>query len=327
MRGEDKRGSFAPTISGPCYRPAATVCWAGMKSSRVTKTPRADAAGPQAKTISLRGLTFRYYEWGQADHPSMLLLHGGAERALSWERFAALQAGQFRVIALEQRGHGESDWSDSYYPTECAADIAACIKSLGLAPVVLVGYSMGGRHAILCSAAQPALVRALVIEDYGAYLEGDEVERTSILYRDPQRVPEREEFRRRLKEYNPSFADEQIERIMTKNLRQWPDGRWSWHYDIRCLQQARAFITGQQPLWRQMVSHVQTPTLIVRGKDSKMISHESAALLRQLIKDSELVEEPGGNHHLHRYMPDALDRVVREFLARRAEPSLPLTSL
>jgi len=121
-------------------------------------------------TVRLRGLTFHYRDWG-GEGPPLLLLHGLASTSHIWDLTAPLLAERFRVLALDQRGHGESDKPDDGYDFDSfTADVHAFIAALGLQRPALVGHSWGGSVALHYAAAHPAVPRALVLVD-GGFLE------------------------------------------------------------------------------------------------------------------------------------------------------------
>jgi len=122
---------------------------------------------PQSKTALANGVRLHYLEWGTPDKPWMLLLHGLRGHARSWDDFSGPMASHYRVIALDQRGRGDSDWAkDGDYTTEAyAEDLASFCESLGMSSISLVGHSMGARNAMAYTARSPDMVAKLVIVD------------------------------------------------------------------------------------------------------------------------------------------------------------------
>src|SRR5207249_4376580 len=103
----------------------------------------------QDKHVTLGGLRFHYREWGEAGAPPLVLLHGYTSHARSWDTFAGAMCEHYRVLALDQRGHGETEWAtDGDYTAErMVEDVAAFAQALGLGRFALLGLSMGGRNA------------------------------------------------------------------------------------------------------------------------------------------------------------------------------------
>ncbi len=121
------------------------------------------------RSIAIDGLDFHYVEWGRPEAPPLVLLHGITGHARTWDHLATRLSPDFRVLALDQRGHGDSAAApDSDYRVETmAGDLAAFVDRLGLGAFALVALSMGGRVAMAYAGAHPARVQRLVIVDIG----------------------------------------------------------------------------------------------------------------------------------------------------------------
>ena len=120
--------------------------------------------------VVLRGLTFHYRDWGGHGQP-LVLLHGLASTSHIWDLVAPLLADRFRVLAPDQRGHGESDKpEDGYDFDSVSADLDSFLSALGLEAPVLVGHSWGGNVAVHYAAHKPEVPKALVLVD-GGFLE------------------------------------------------------------------------------------------------------------------------------------------------------------
>ncbi len=136
----------------------------------------ADASSdPTHHTIEVGGLPLHYLEWGDTAAPALVLLHGLSSSAAAWQRVAQSFVPANRVIALDQRGHGDSGWidPDSYDTDSYVADFAAFADALALDQFVLVGHSMGGHHTLAYTARHPERVRCAVVNDIPPALERD----------------------------------------------------------------------------------------------------------------------------------------------------------
>jgi pimeloyl-ACP methyl ester carboxylesterase len=123
------------------------------------------------KFVTLRGLRFHYREYGQPGARPLVLLHGVASNSRIWITTAPLLTQRFRVLALDQRGHGESDKPDGGYDfASVAGDVAAFIDELGLERPVVGGHSWGGNVAVQYAATHPERPAGLVLVD-GGFLE------------------------------------------------------------------------------------------------------------------------------------------------------------
>lgn len=120
-------------------------------------------------TLTLNGLRLHAIEWGSASAWPIVMLHGIRGYGETFAALAQALQPEHRVIALDQRGRGASDWDPlRHYDTNTyVADLAALVDTLGLAQFDLLGHSMGGINAIVYAARHPDRVRRLVIEDAG----------------------------------------------------------------------------------------------------------------------------------------------------------------
>ena len=121
------------------------------------------------RTVKCNGISLHYLDWGPTDAPPVVLLHGITGHARVWDHLAQRLAPARRVLALDQRGHGDSDPApdDDYRVGTMANDVAAFAGSLRLGRFALVGHSMGGRIAIKFAADHSAQLERLVIIDIG----------------------------------------------------------------------------------------------------------------------------------------------------------------
>jgi pimeloyl-ACP methyl ester carboxylesterase len=122
---------------------------------------------PRDIYLEIKGLRLHYLDWGKNEKEPMLLLHGFMAHAHVWDEFALGFQDRYHIIALDQRGHGESQWSadEAYSLDDYFSDIAHLIESLQLKSFVLMGHSMGGRNALFYTACRPENVARLILVD------------------------------------------------------------------------------------------------------------------------------------------------------------------
>ena len=126
--------------------------------------------------IVRHGLRFHYRDWDGAGTP-MILLHGLASQSHIFDLVAPRLAKNFRVLALDQRGHGRSDKPDSGYDwATLAIDLDAILKALRIDRAVLAGHSWGGNVAVQYAADQPDHVSGLILIDGGFLQIGDRLD-------------------------------------------------------------------------------------------------------------------------------------------------------
>jgi len=270
---------------------------------------------PRDHQLQARGMTFHYVEWGDPAAPALLCLHGITQTAHSWDEVAAELSRDWRVLCLDQRGHGDSDWpSDgSYSRQEMAADVAAIVAQLGLGAFVLCGMSMGGINAITFTAHHRGAVRALVIVDVSPEVKVEGVQNIRNFLQAADELDSFEQFVERAHQFNPRRSLDNIRSRLRHNLKQLPSGKWTWKYDP-ALRSGRGFAASHlETLWDD-VAQIRCPTLIVKGGESDILSAESAAKLQAAIPDSELVVIAGAGHSVMGDAPQAFVAALQGFL-------------
>ena len=111
------------------------------------------------------GPTLSYREWGRPDGAVVLMLHGLTSSGATWRHVAPALGANFRVIALDARGHGDSEWTKDYSFELMADDVAGFCEQIGILGAIVVGHSMGGVTAYGLAARRPDLIRLLVLEE------------------------------------------------------------------------------------------------------------------------------------------------------------------
>lgn len=274
---------------------------------------------PQDKFVTANGMRFHYLEWGSAANPPMLLLHGFAQTCHSWDFVALGFSDDYRVIVLDQRGHGDSDWAadGDYSPETQQNDISAVVSEIGLEDFTLMGLSMGGRNSFTYAANNPDRVRALVIVDAGPQNMQQGTQNIRNFVQQDDELDSVDAFVERVLKYNPRRAPEQIRGSIMHNLKQLPNGKWTWKYDKRLRRPGRRM--GSDPetekrLWGYLEA-LQCPTLLVRGGASDIIAMDTAEKMRNVIPNSQMATIEGAGHLVMGDSPAGFQRAVTEFLA------------
>ena len=275
---------------------------------------------PEDRYVDANGLKFHYLEWGSPDNPPMLLLHGFAQTCHSWDFVALSFCDRFRVMALDQRGHGDSDWAPNgdYSPETQQHDIKAIVESLDLNEFVLMGLSMGGRNSFTYAANNPDRVKALVIVDAGPENRRGGTENIRNFVQQADELNSVDEFVERVMKFNPRRSAEQIRGSIMHNLKQLPNGKWTWKYDKILRSPGRRM--GSDPdmtkrLWGYVES-LQCPTLVVRGGNSDVIALDTADGMHKRIPNGKLATVEGAGHLVMGDSPAGFQKVVRNFLSQ-----------
>ncbi len=270
----------------------------------------------QDHMLSLCGLRFHYLDWGSEGKPPFVLLHGGAQTAHSWDDFAPVVRGDYHVYALDQRGHGDSDWSpdgDYSRQTQCE-DVAAFVSALKLSPFILAGLSMGGINTITYAARYPETVKALIIVDVGPEIETRGRENIQNFTRIDE-LDSFEAFIERAHRFNPRRSLENLRQRLSHNLKQQPNGKWTWKFDQKRLGAGGRSGIGPEGLWED-VRKIRCPTLIIRGGESDILTPEAAQRLQAAIPQSRLAVVPGAGHSVMGDNPSGFAEAVQEVLRK-----------
>lgn len=261
---------------------------------------------------------------GSAQAPPIILLHGGGQTRHAWAGTALrlAQAG-FLAIALDARGHGDSQWvADGDYSADAMVGDLACVRASLSAPPALVGASMGGLTSLLAIGEGPAdFARALLLVDIATRLEPDGVARVLDFMRaHVGGFASLEEAAEAIAAYNPNHKSRSTAGLR-KNLRQRENGRWYWHWDPRFLDHATRSRAGealvQQERREQAARRIRVPTLLVRGGSSDVVSPEGARELQQLVPHAELFDVEDAGHMVAGERNDVFSNAVIEFLRRK----------
>jgi pimeloyl-ACP methyl ester carboxylesterase len=243
--------------------------------------------------------------------PGVLLLHGLAGTAIEWEGTATWLMKMHRVVALNQRGHGQSERRPGdVTPAAFVADALETVESLGLAPAILVGQSLGGLIAFLAASERPELVSALVVVEATPNREGPEVTEQIADYFDSWPLP--------FPSHNAA-----VEFFGGPSVRAWA---WAWarnlvpapggllpafDADVLVAAIGAALARDHWDEWRGLA----VPTLLVRGVEGELSPSDAAAMVAA-GPSAQLVSIPGAGHDVHLDAPEAWRSAVEAFLSR-----------
>jgi pimeloyl-ACP methyl ester carboxylesterase len=270
------------------------------------------------RSVRVNGVTLHYLDWGPADAPPVVLLHGITGHARVWDHLAERLVPGRRVLALDQRGHGDSDAApdDDYRVATMADDVAAFAGSLQLDRFALLGHSMGGRIAIQYAAAHAGRLERLVIVDIGPEIELAGLQRVrDMMSKSPERIESEEWAVEYIRRANPLQDLDLLRQRVHHGLKRLPDGELTWKYAKGLRDMMRAGRRDTVDLWEPL-ARIPCPTLVVRGAESDILSPEVAKRMTEHLPDGRLVEISGAGHTVPADRPDDFVGHVRAFLDR-----------
>ncbi|MBW2650436.1 MAG: alpha/beta hydrolase [Deltaproteobacteria bacterium] len=271
---------------------------------------------PQDKYLDINGLRLHYLDWGNNGHQPMLLLHGFTAHAHVWDDFALNFGSYYHVIALDQRGHGESQWSKegSYSIEDHFVDLTNFVETLGLRKLILVGHSMGGRNALFYTACNSVNVERLVLIDArpGNNPESSEALR-HLLLNLPLEEGSLDEVVRKVYALYPYLSREICYHMVSHGYKQMRNGKLVPKYDVRMSLHLERSEYAVGDLW-PLMNNLSCSTLVIRGEESSFLSRQDAKKMCELIPKSGYREIPHATHMPAQENPDATKRAILDFL-------------
>ena len=264
----------------------------------------------------VRSLRFHFSEWGEPGAPEILLLHGGNQSAHSWDLVSLHLSDRFHVFALDQRGHGDSEWArDQDYSIDARAlDALAFLEDQGLEAPAIMGHSMGGMVTTTLAIKEPDLARGLVLVDVGPELSEEGTKIIGNFVTHNVEFDDLEEFLDNVAKYDRFRSREHIARTVKYNMLRRADGKYVSKVDHRFLTTPGAPTISSPTL--DDVKVIASPVLLVRGGDSNVLEPEAAQRFADALPNGELVTVPNCGHNVHSgNTPGFLD-AVNPFLAR-----------
>ena len=259
---------------------------------------------------SVGGRSLSWLDWG-ADRPEppVICIHGSMGNSHVWDRFAAALADERRTIAIDLRGHGDSEWVS---PPAYRADVESLLQQIDAERYTLVGHSMGGLVAMLLAAMRPDVVEKLVVVDIEAKPPIHQVEHLRAVGQRGHRVlTDYESTMKAAHTFLPEVDDDAVSWMVPYLFRRVPGGH-SPKWDPNTMAQLERW--NVEP-W---LARIRCPVLIVRGESSHVLAKEAAQSMAAQIDDCRVVEIPEAAHQVMLQQSEAFTDVVRSFLVTGA---------
>lgn len=292
------------------------IAWSG--APRVER--RAHQVAPSGQRVSA-------LFWGRGE-PEIILIHGGAQNAHTWDSVALALARP--LLAIDLPGHGHSDWRDDhdYAPARNADALAVALTEWAPRAALVVGMSLGGLTSIALAARYPELVSRLAIVDVTPGVGEGKAKAILDFIRGPQYFDDFESLLARTIEHNPTRSESSLRRGVLHNARALPDGRWTWRYDRGVASAASHPTTADgtaahaatqtsvaidfKALWSDF-DQIRAPIELYRGALSPVVSDEDIARMKQTQSTlkTESVQQAG--HSIQGDQPVELARLIESF--------------
>ena len=263
--------------------------------------------------------------WQDRD-PELVLLHGGAQNAHTWDTVA--MALDRPLVAIDLPGHGHSDGPGDRPDGQLdahgnAIDVAAAVRQLAPAAQAAVGMSLGGLTTIALAAEAPELVRKIVLVDVLPGVKAQRAQHITDFVDGPASFASLDELLERTARFNPERSRSSLRRGILHNAEQQPDGTWVWRWARHLLPVAASPVAASPvaagdtrfgELW-QALSSVTVPLLLARGMrpDSVLDDDDERELLRRL-PSAKVVHVAEAGHSLQGDTPLELAAIIEDFV-------------
>lgn len=282
-----------------------------------------------ATTLALGGadgLNLAATRYGREGGAPVLLLHGGGQTRGAWRSAAqALAQRDYEVLALDQRGHGDSQWSaGGHYTLEAFADDLRAVAATFDRPPVLVGASLGGLASLLAVGESPQVAAAgLVLVDIVPWMEprgGEHV--VGFMRGTSGGFDSLEAAADAVSGYLPHRPRPERLDGLSRNLRRREDGRWYWHWDPNFVAPQKGWDMDEvNARLTAAALAIEAPILLVRGSRSEIVSDEGVARFRALLPDAAVSEVAGAHHMVAGDDNDAFVDAILPFLDQLRVPA------
>jgi pimeloyl-ACP methyl ester carboxylesterase len=287
------------------------------------------SSGPTSQVYFSQRLRLHYVDWGNHDAPPLLLVHGGRDHCRNWDWVAQTLRKDFHVIAPDLRGHGDSAWAigGNYLITDYVYDIAQLVRQRTMAPLSIMGHSMGGFISTLYAGLYPKMVSKMVIVDGIVFPPEQITARTSVpsdqrldnwitqtrqlAARMAKKYKSIDEAVARMHGENPRLSREQALSLTLHGVNQNEDGTYSWKFDnyVRAVPPVLLSTQDVITLWRR----ITCPMLLVNGSESFIPDPAKNGAVDYFSNVKSITLE-GAGHWVHHDKLDAFLALAEPFL-------------
>jgi pimeloyl-ACP methyl ester carboxylesterase len=273
-----------------------------------------ETASPRSHFIVRDDLRLHHLDWGNAGAGPIVLVHGSRLHAHVWNDFSRRFRDRHHVIAVDQRGHGESGWctEDAYQIEELYRDLRAHIEARGLTRYTLIGHSLGGRVSMLYASRHQAELEHLVLVDITPGRPAAPEARERLGNAQPRDFESEDAAIAYLARAMSRAPRHLVQESVRHGMRRNDAGRYVWKYDPVLFSRRVALPPGMD-LWK-LVSTIETPTLLQYGSDSDVVNAELAERLGKTMPRCTVERIENAGHGLFTDQPDAFAKSVERFV-------------
>jgi pimeloyl-ACP methyl ester carboxylesterase len=284
----------------------------GAQAIALTAQTLKPEAGYTDRFVVNEGRRIHYLDWGSAEKTPFIMLHGIGRSAHSYDYIAPHFQREYHVIAMDLRGHGDSDWhpAAAYLVEDYVKDLERLVEQLNLRGIVLTGSSTGGRVAQVYAGLHPERVAKLIVEDVGPERPEDIskgfAERAQ---REMKGWASEDELLGTMRQGRTRVPEEMHRNWIRHETKRLENGRVVWKYDPAV---TKGFVPTE--LW-DYVKRIKAPTMYLLGAESKIVPPATQQRLEALLPHITVVTVPDAGHYPHQETPPVFIAVVQAFLA------------
>ncbi len=277
----------------------------------------------QDRYIAINDLRLHYLEWGEPGRRPFLLLHGLSGFAHDWDPLCRALEGEYHLLALDQRGFGDSDYSrdHAYSVSDFAHDVSELQETLGLDNMVLCGHSLGGRVAIHYASQHPTWVGQLILVDAGPEVAPAGAARVrQAIAGVPARFASLDALAAHFRPAYAALPDDQYRARIEHYARPLPDGGYTIKRDPVFGERLARVARGEggppaEPDTWPLLGQLECPILLLRGARSDVLTPEIVARMQAEASSLRVEEIPAAGHNIPADAPAAMEAAIRRFLA------------
>ncbi len=236
--------------------------------------------------------------------PDLLIVHGLYGSARNWSVISKRMSDSRRVIAVDQRNHGDSPWFDTHSYLDMAQDLAQVVEHNG-APMDIVGHSMGGKAVMILALTRPDLVKRLLVADIAPVAYGHDQSQyiQAMQSIDLTHMEKRSEVAQALSKH---VTDPALQSFFTQSL---DLGNKRWKLNLDVLQRDMHHVLG----FPEVTGSFDKPTLFLSGANSQYVLPDHRPKIKALFPNAVFAKIPNAGHWLHAEQPRAFEQTLRVF--------------